>query len=154
MPGAATAPLDQILGLSNRHMTYRRTYTKPPVGVFPFRFCLLDEPATGGLPDTPQAVARPSLLRSEIALGLSHQHLTPIAHSHHTLALRRPHRHYSVVCVFVCVTYVLSTLNLFHTIPIVDYICLSDPFIISAIRQLQCIPCYTPTTIHLHVRLL
>ena len=50
------------------------------------------------------------------------------------------------VCVWVgeCAIYVYLALNIFHTIPVVDYLCLPVIFTIPAIRQLQCLPCYTP----------
>ena len=38
---AATAPLDQIVDLSTRQTTYRRTYTKPPEEFLPSFFTLL-----------------------------------------------------------------------------------------------------------------
>ena len=41
------------------------------------------------------------------------------------------------VCVHVCVTYVYLTLNIFHTIPDANYLCLPNPFTIPAIQQLR-----------------
>ena len=58
------------------------------------------------------------------------------------------------VCVCACVIYVLLNLTIFHTIPVVDFLCISDPFAIPATRRLRCLHCYTPTNIHHHVRLL
>ena len=52
------------------------------------------------------------------------------------------------LCVCVCVTYVLSTLILFHTIPVVEYLHLPYPFTISDIRQLRQLPCYMPNDVH------
>ena len=53
--------------------------------------------------NTPPAIAWRSLIRSDIIAGLLHQDLTPLAHSRHPLALRRPHLHRGVcVCVCVC----------------------------------------------------
>ena len=74
-----------------------------PVGVSPFLFCFPDGPAAVDNLDTPPAIARPSLLRSEITAGLSHQELTSLTHSRHPSAHRRPHFHRGV-CVCVCVT--------------------------------------------------
>ena len=53
----------------------------------------------------PSAIACLSLFQSEIAVGLSHQVLTPLAHIRRSLARQRPHHHYTVVyvCVFMCV---------------------------------------------------
>ena len=79
------------------------TIPKPPVGVSPFLFCPPDGPAAVEYIDTPPAIARLSLLRLEIAAGLSHQDITPLAHSRHPLARRRPHLQRGVcVCVCVC----------------------------------------------------
>ena len=111
----------------------------PPVGVSPFFFRPPDGPAAVANRNTPPAIARPSLLQSEIAAGLLHQELTPLAHSRHPLVRRRPHLHRGV-CVCVCVIYVYSTLNLFHYIPVVDYLRLTDPFAIPSIRRLRCLP--------------
>ena len=82
--------------------------SKSPVGVSPFLFRYPNDPAAVKYLDTPPAIARPSLFRSEIAAGLLHQDLTPLSHSRRTLARRRPHLHRGVcvcvcVCVFVCV---------------------------------------------------
>ena len=77
---------------------------KPPIGVSPFLFCPPDDPAAVDNLNTPPAIARPSLLRSEIAAGLLHRELTPHAHSRRPLVFRRPHLHSGVcVCVYVCV---------------------------------------------------
>ena len=81
----------------------------------------------------PPAIARTYLLRSDIEAALYHQDITPLAHSRRPLARRRPHHHYNVVCVCVCVCvcviYVYSTLNIFHTIPVVEYLRLPDPLL-------------------------
>ena len=78
--------------------------TNPPVGVSPLLFRPPDGPAAVANRDTPPAIARPSLLRSEIATGILHRELTPITHNRRTLARRRPHLHRGVcVCVCVCV---------------------------------------------------
>ena len=58
------------------------------------------------------------------------------------------------MCVCVCVTSVLSTLILFHNIPVVNYLHLINPFSITAIRWLQWTHCYTPITVHYHVQIL
>ena len=79
------------------------------------------------------AIARPSLFRSETAERISHWELTPLKHSRHPLARQIPHRHYTMVCVCVYVTYVYLTLNIFHNITIADYLRLLDPFAIPAI---------------------
>ena len=74
-----------------------------PVGVSPFLFCPPDGPAAVDYLNTPPATARPSLIQSEIPEGISHQDLSPLAHSRRTLARRRPHLHRGVcVCVCVC----------------------------------------------------
>ena len=95
--------------------TYRRNYTKPPVGVSPFLFCPPDGPAAVANCDTLPAIAWPYLLQSVITAGLLYQELTPLAHSRCPLARRRPHLNRGVrvcVCVYVCVcvTYILSSL--------------------------------------------
>ena len=92
------------------------------------------------------STAWPSLLRLEITAGLSHHNITPLTHSHHPLAHRRPHCHYTVVCVCVCVIYVYSTFILFHIISDAGYLRLPTPLAIPAIRRLQCITLYTPTS--------
>ena len=55
------------------------------------------------------------------------------------------------VCVYVyvcvCVIYIYSALNIFHTIPVVDYFQLTGPIAIPALLIIQRLPCYTPTTI-------
>ena len=58
------------------------------------------------------------------------------------------------LCVCVCVIYVYLTLIIFHTVPVIKYLCLSIPFTNPAICRLQCLPCYTSTTIHHLVRVL
>ena len=80
------------------------TIPNPPVGVSPFLFSPPDGPAAVANRDTPPAIARPSLLRSDIAAGLLHRELTLLAHSLRPLARRRPHLHCGVcVCVYVSV---------------------------------------------------
>ena len=77
-----------------------------PVGVSPFLFRPPNGLAAVADRDTPSAIARQSLLRSEIAVGLSHRDLTLLAHSRRPLEHRRPHLHrgvYVYVCVYVCV---------------------------------------------------
>ena len=59
---------------------------KSPVEVSPFLFCPPDGPAAVEYLDTPPAIARPSLLRSQIAEGLSHRELTLLACSRRPLA--------------------------------------------------------------------
>ena len=82
-----------------------------PVGVFPFLFRPPDGPAAVDNIDTPPAISWPSLLRSDIAVWLSYQELTPLAHSRRPLALRMPH-----VDRGVCVTNFL--LSFYATPPI------------------------------------
>ena len=77
--------------------------TKPPVGVSPLLFHSPDGPEAVGLPDMPLVIPRLSLLRSDIAAGLSQRELKLLAHSRRPLAHRRPHRQYTVLCVCVCV---------------------------------------------------
>ena len=72
VPGATAAPLDRLTDPFARWTTYLRTYTKPPIGVYPFLFCPLDDPVTVKYLDMPPAIARPSLIRSEITAVLSH----------------------------------------------------------------------------------
>ena len=93
---------------------------------------------------------------NEIFQGLS---LTGRSHRSHTYACpwrARGHTDTTLWCVSVCLCaiYVYSTLNLFHTIPVFDFLCLPSPFTIPVIRRLQCIPCYTLITIPHHVRFL
>ena len=57
------------------------TLPNPPVGVSPFRFRPPDGPAAIAARDMPPAIAWPSLLRLEIAVGLSHRELTPLTHT-------------------------------------------------------------------------
>ena len=99
-----------------------------PVGVSPFLFCPLVGPAAVNNLDTPPAIARPYLLLSEIAAGLLHRQLTPLAHSHGPLARRRPRLHRGV-----CVTYLLS--SLYATTPILT----------SSVFPLPSVPSYTTT---------
>ena len=61
---------------------------------------------------------------------------------------------YVCVCMCVCVIYVYSTLNIFQTIPVVEYLCLTGPLPITSTHQLRCIPCYTTITIPQRVQLL
>ena len=66
-------------------------------------------------------------------MGLSHQKLTPLAHSLLPLAFRRPHLKYTMVCVCVCVCvcviYVYLTLTIFYTFTVLDYFRLPDPLL-------------------------
>ena len=80
MPVAAAAPLDQLLD-SSAWATYRRTSTKLPRRSLSLPFCSPDSPAAVEYLDMPPAIARPSLLRSEIAVGILHRELTLLAHS-------------------------------------------------------------------------
>ena len=150
MPGATTAPLHRLTYLSTRRTIYSITYTNPAIGASLLLFRPPDDPAFFIYPDTSPAIARTSLLQLEIAAGISHQELTPISHSRHPLARRKPHCHYTMVCVI----YVYLTLNLFHTITIVGYIRLPVPFTIQAICRIRCIPCYTPITVPHHFQFL
>ena len=85
--GATAAPLDRISG-PVAWATHRRNDTKPPIGVSPFLFCPLDGRAAVADCNTPSAIARPSLLRSEIAAGLSHRELTHThTHTHHGVSV-------------------------------------------------------------------
>ena len=125
VPGATTAPLDQLLDLYTWAI-YCITNTKLPRRSFSLHFRPPNGPAAAEYLDTPPAIARPSLLRLEIAAGLSHRELTPLTESRRPLARRRPHRQYTVVCVcvrayecvyvcmfvFVYVPNVLSTLSI------------------------------------------
>ena len=61
---------------------------------------------------------------------------------------------YICVCVCVCVIYILSTLILVATIYVIDYFRSPGPFAIPAIRQIRCLPCYTPTTFPHRIRVL
>ena len=103
--------------------------------------------ANGGLPP---AIARPSLLRSEIAAGILHRELTPLTHSSRPLARRRPHLHRGVcvcvcvcVCVFVCVCVCVFVCN----IRLFDL--LSTPHYLRSQRapssHILCYPSDTPT---------
>ena len=79
-----------------------------PVEVSPFLFRPPCGPSDVEYLDTPPSIARPYLLRSEIAAGLLHRELTPIAHSRCPLACISPHLHRGVclcvcVCVYLCV---------------------------------------------------
>ena len=101
------------------------------VRVSSFRFCPPDEPAAVKQPDTLSAIARPSLLRSEVSAGTYRWDLTLLAHSRRPLARRRPHRHYTMVCLwdmrlFDC--YLYSTL-----FPDAGVLCLPKPFAFPAI---------------------
>ena len=71
------------------------------IGVYPFLFCPPDGPAAIKYIDTPPDIARPYPLQLEIVAGLSHQELTPLAHTRRPLARWRPHLH-RVACVRVC----------------------------------------------------
>ena len=115
------------------------------VGVSPFLFCPPDSPAAVEYLYMPPAIAQLYLLRSEMAAGLSHRELTPLAHIRRPLARQRPHFHRGV-CVCVCVTYVLLTFNILHFISNPDFLRLSVPVCIPAILQPRSLPCYTPTT--------
>ena len=80
---------------------------------------------------------------------ISHQELTPLTHSRHPLALRRPHFQYTVVCAYVClyecvyvcvcvcvcVPYVLLTVYLLHFISDPASLRLPGPVCIPAIRR-------------------
>ena len=61
---------------------------------------------------------------------------------------------HSGVCVCVCVTYIYSTLDIFHTITDVNFLRLLSSCVILAIRQLRRLPCYTPTSVPHLVRVL
>ena len=50
------------------------------------------------------------------------------------------------LCVYVCVTYVVSTVYLFHFISDPDFLRLSVPVSVPDIRRLRSLPCYTLTT--------
>ena len=79
-----------------------------PVGVSPFLFRPPDGPAAVEYLNTPPAIAQPFLIRSEIAAGILHRELTPLAHSRHPLARRKQHLHCGLcvcACVCLCVTY-------------------------------------------------
>ena len=73
----------------------------PPIGVSPFRFRHTDDPAAVRYPNTPLSIAHPSLLRLEVAVGLSHWDLTPLTHLCSPLACRRQQHNYTGVCVCV-----------------------------------------------------
>ena len=82
--------------------------------------------------------------------------LTMISRQSHTISYAwtsRGHTDTTLWCVSVCLCaiYVYSTLNLFHTIPVFDFLCLPSPFTIPVIRRLQCIPCYKLIAIPRHV---
>ena len=103
----------------------------------------------------PPAIARTSLIRLEIAAGLSYRELTPLGHSRLSLARQRPHIHRGVcVCVCVCVracvcvTYVLSTVYIPHFISDPKFLRLSVPFCNPDISRLQSLTCYMPTTVN------
>ena len=75
-----------------------------PVGVSPFLFSPPDGPSAVEYLNMPPAIARPSLLRSEIVAGIFHRDLTLLAHSRRPLAHWRPHLHRGVcVCLCLCV---------------------------------------------------
>ena len=75
-----------------------------PVGAYPLRFRPPDGPAAVKYLGTLPSIARPYLLRLEIAAGLSHRELTLLTHNRRPLTCRRPHLHRGVcVCVCVCV---------------------------------------------------
>ena len=97
VPGAAAAPLDHLSGLSDWR-TYRRNYTKPPVGFSPFLFRPSDGPNAVADNDMPPAIARTYLLRSMITAGISH---IGSSHRSHTTAvpLRAGGHTHTVVCV-------------------------------------------------------
>ena len=81
--------------------------------------------------------------------------LTRRSHHSHTYActwLVRGHTDTKPWCV--CVTYVLSTLFLFHTIPILHYLRLPGTFSITAIRRLWHLCYFMPTAYDHLVQLL
>ena len=90
MTGAAAAPLDHLLGPSAK-TTYRRTCTKPPVGDSPFLLRPPDGRAAVDNCNTTPAIAWLSLLRSDIAAGLSHWDITLLAHIRRPFARQKPH---------------------------------------------------------------
>ena len=112
--------------------------------ISPFLFCTPDGPTAVNDLDMPPAIARPSLLRSDIAAGLLHRELTPFAHSRRFLACRRPQLHCGLcVCVCVCVCVCGCKIRLIN--------CLSTPLYLRS--QLpssshpRLYPSYTPTPV-------
>ena len=70
MTDGAEALLNQIAyRLIDRQLTVEPIPT-PPVGFSPFRFHPPDETSTVGYPDTPPAIAHPSLLQLETTSGI------------------------------------------------------------------------------------
>ena len=139
MPGATTAPIDQLLDPSDWE-TYRRTSTKLPRRSFSLPFCPPDGPAAVKYLDTPPSIARPSLLRLKVAAGILHWELTPLVRSHHPLACWRPHLHRGVcLCVWVCVCVCNIIIIVFYATP--PY--LQSRLPPSSLSRLS--PSYTPT---------
>ena len=123
---------------------------KPPVGLSHFLF---SSPMAGQM-SWIMTVRRPFLRRPGSDWRRNTGTGTGESHWSHPPTFRhRPHFHFTAckgmcVCMCVCVTYVLSTLFMFRTIPVLEYLRLTITFAIPDIRQLQCLPYYTPTAGH------
>ena len=64
--------------------------------------------------------------RSEHVEGISHRYLTPLAHSCLTLARRRQHCYYTVVCVCVCMcVYVYVCVYVCVCVCVCVYVCVT-----------------------------
>ena len=143
MPGATTAPLDQ-LSEPSAWANYCRTSTKLLRWSFSLPFSSSQWPGRRRVSRhvASHSSAVPALIRDfsrALALG---------AHTARTQppSLGAPKATLTpwcvcvcvcvCVCMCVCVTYILSTLILVHTIYVVNYLRLTNPFVIPAIQQL------------------
>ena len=161
MPGATTAPLDQLLEPSACWETYRRTNTKPLRRIFSLPFW------PSRWPDLRQVTRHAAIHSSDIpaTIGDCIRALAPGANTACTQPLHlgvpkaTPPLNSGVcvcvcMCVYVCVIYINLTLNLFYTIPVVNYLCLHSPFTISGRHQIRCLPCYTPIILPHRIQIL
>ena len=149
MPGATTSPLDLIMGPTYGRKTYHTTSTTSPRRTF----SIISPPLPMNLlPSSNPTHCHPYLGHTCSNQRLRRGSLTGISHCSYTAAYHwsvRGHTNTAPSCVYVCmcvcvcvcacVIYVLLNLTIFHTIPVVDFLCISNPFAIPATRRLRCL---------------
>ena len=124
---------------------------KPPIGVLALLFLLPNGWAAVLDDNRPPNIAPASRGGSEIRDRDLHRESTPVPSTHVPLPATLP-QHRLQGRVFVI--YVYSTLTLFHTSPVVEYIHPPSIFNIQALRQLRCLPCFTQIIFIHRIRIL